>query len=200
MKLRLLALLAGLALTGVAHAQIGIYATPTFSRASNSTPDTGTFAFLGTNNTSRVFSGVSFGAYDQLAHTPLLDAGVDLRVGIQKGGNAHLNEFLIGARVAFHPVSIPLRPYVELLGGVGGTRAATNPVTVNRGTYGGFAGVEYPLSKHVDFRVIEIGYQSLQTVSTQAVTGVIQTQSPSATRLLNFSTGIVFRLPQHIIP
>ena len=48
MKLRFLAVAAVLALTGLrAHAQIGLYFNPVVSRISNSTADTGPFAFLG---------------------------------------------------------------------------------------------------------------------------------------------------------
>ena len=178
--------------------QIGIYATPTFTRASNSTPDSGLYAFLGANQTSRIFSGASLGVYDQFFHTGLVDAGVDLRGSLQKGGNAHLNEFLIGARAAFHPVVFPMHPYVEVLGGVGGTRAATNPVYKSKVAYGAFAGLDYPVGKFVDLRVIEVGYSSLETISTASVTGAAV--QPGASKLLNFSAGIVFRLPQHIIP
>jgi hypothetical protein len=201
MKLRLFVLLAGLTvMTAAAQAQIGVYFAPTFTRVSNSTPDPGVFAFLGQNKTSQVFSGIGFGAFDQFAHTPLLDAGVDLRVNIQKGANAHLNDFLLGARVAFHPFVMPLKPYVEVLGGVGGTRAATNPIYQNRATYEGLAGVEYKLAKHIDWRVVEVGYQSLSTINTPAVTKVTASSLPGASTLLNFSTGFVFTIPQHLIP
>lgn len=200
MKLRLLALLAGALLcAGAAHAQIGIYVTPTFTRASNSYVDTGTFSFFGQGKTSGFFSGAGFGVYDQFAHTPMLDAGVDLRADFKKGNNAHLNEFLIGARVQFHPPMTALKPYVEVLGGVGGTSAATNPRTQSKGTFGGFGGLDWQLSKHIDWRVIEVGYSSLATINTPAVTGAPNV--PSSSHLINFSTGFVFRLPQkHLIP
>ncbi len=197
MKLRLLVLVAGLLfVTGAASAQIGIYATPVFTYASNSRSDQGVFTFYGANSTSRLFSGVGIGVYDDLVHASLVDVGVDVRGSIQKGGNAHLNSFMVGGRVSFHPVAIPVRPYAEVLAGVGGTRAATNPVYQNKVEYGAVAGLDYPLGKLVDFRVIEIGYSSLQTINTPAVTGASSTFP--ASRLLNFSTGIVIRLPVKI--
>lgn len=197
MKLRLLALVAGLLLvTGAAPAQIGIYATPIFTHASNSTSDQGVFTFLGANSTSRLFSGVGIGVYDEFAHGTKVDAGVDVRGSIQKGGNAHLNQFLVGGRVSFHPVAIPVKPYLEVLAGVGGTRAATNPIYQNKVEYGAVGGLDYRLGKLVDFRVIEIGYNSLQTINTQAVTGA-SSKFPSS-QLLSFSTGIVIRLPVKI--
>ena len=181
-----------------AKAQIGIYGAPTFARVSNSTPDPGVYAFLGANSTSRVFSGIEVGAYDQLVHSGSLDAGVDLRATIQKGANAHLNEFLIGGRVQYHASGSRLKPYAELLGGVGGSRAATNPIYKSKATYGGFAGLDYQLGKYVDLRAIEVGYSSLSTVSTAAVTAAaIQ---PGSSSLIHISAGIVFRLPQRNAP
>ncbi len=171
---------------------------PVFSRVSNSTPDPGLYAFLGANSTSRLFSGVGVGVYDQLVHSGPVDAGIDLRGSIQKGANAHLNEFLIGGRVQYHSAGSRLKPYAEVLGGVGGTRAATNPIYKSKATYGGFAGLDYQVGKYVDIRAIEVGYSSLSTISTAAVTGTAN--QPPSSSLINFSAGIVFRLPQRIVP
>lgn len=181
-----------------ARAQIGIYAMPVFTRVSNSTPDPGVYAFLGPNATSRFFTGVGVGVYDQLAHRGPLDLGLDLRGSIQKGSNAHLNEFLIGGRAQYHVPGSRLKPYAELLGGVGASRAATNPVYNNQGTFGGFAGLDFQVGKYVDLRAIEVGYSSLSTISTDSVTGT-PIQPPSSS-LIHFSAGIVFRLPQRIVP
>ena len=186
----------GLAAAG--HGQIGVYGMPEFTRVSNSTPDAGAFSLLGPNGTSRIFSGVGVGLYDEFLHGARLDGGVDLRGTIQKGSNAHLNEFLIGARVVFKPEGSNFRPYAEVLGGVGGTRAATNPVTTSKGTYGGFVGLDYRVSKHVDLRLLEVGYSSLTTISTSSVTAA-GTQ-PGASQLLHFGAGIVLRFPQPVVP
>ncbi len=183
---------------GGAKAQIGIYGAPAFARVSNSTPDPGIYAFLGANSTSQVFSGVEVGAYDQLVHSGPVAAGVDLRGTIQKGANAHLNEFLIGGRVQYNAPGSRLKPYAEVLGGVGGSRAATNPVYKSKATYGGFAGLDYQVGKYVDIRAIEVGYSSLTTISTAAVQAAAT--QPPASSLIHFSAGIVFRLPQRIIP
>jgi hypothetical protein len=199
MKFRLLGALSALLVWGgVARAQVGIYVAPVFARAANTTADAGVYAFLGPNRTSRVFSGAEFGVYDQFVHSGKLDAGIDLRGSFQQGGGAHLNEFLIGARVAYRPESFFLKPYAEVLGGSGNTRAATNPVSRTKATYGGFAGLEWSAGKHVDLRVIEVGYSSLTTISTALATA--QPNPPGAASLLHFSAGIVFRLPQPKVP
>lgn len=193
-----LSILCAMGMSSAARAQIGIYGMPVFTRASNSTPDPGLYAFLGANSTSRLFSGVGVGVYDQLLHRGSVDAGLDLRGSIQKGANAHLNTFLIGGRVQYHAPGSRLKPYAEVLGGVGGTRAATNPVTKSKAEYGGFAGLDYEVGKYVDIRAIEVGYSSLSTISTAAVTGA-PVQPPSSS-LIHFSAGIVFRLPQRVAP
>jgi hypothetical protein len=80
MKLRFLVPAFALALTTIAaHAQIGLYFNPVVSRVSISTPDTGPFAFLGDNATSRIFGGVDFGGYYEFAHYAKADVSVDVR-------------------------------------------------------------------------------------------------------------------------
>jgi hypothetical protein len=193
MRLRLLAVIAGLAIaTGAAQAQIGIYATPTFSYVSNSTADTGVFAFLGENSKSRVFKGFGIGVYDSFLHTPRLDVGGDVRLNLVRGGGAQLTSFLVGGRVAFKPTNYSFRPYVDLLGGVGGSKPAHNPRSVSKPQYSISAGVDYPLGHHVDFRVIEVGYSSLQTINSSTV-NTQETALPSS-QLINFSTGFVFHI------
>ena len=197
MKLRLIAAFAGLAMaTGAVQAQVGIYLTPMAARISNSTADNSVFAFLGPNNTSRYFEGFGIGAYDDLFHSGGLSAGVDVKVDLLRGGGSQVNSFLVGGRVSFKPVAIPIRPYVAVNGGVGGTKAAHNPLYVSKAEYGAQVGIDYPLGKFVDFRVAEVGFSSLQTVSGETVNS--GRPLPPASRLITFGTGIVFRLPSTI--
>jgi hypothetical protein len=199
MKLRLLAALAGLAIaTGAAQAQIGVYATPLVSRISNSTPDSTVFGFLGLNTTSRIFEGFGVGVYDDFLHSGGISVAGDVRASVLRGGGAQLNNFLFGARVSFKPVVFPLKPYVEVLAGIGGTRPAHNPLYVTKPEYGGEAGIEYPLGRRVDFRVISIGYTSLDTVNSSTVN--TQATAPPASKLINFSTGLVFHFSAPHIP
>jgi hypothetical protein len=193
MKLRLLAALAALAIaSGAAQAQIGIYATPLVTRISNSTADTGVFAFLGAGNTARFFEGFGVGVYDNLYHSGQIDAGVDVRTNIMRGGGAQLTNFLVGGRVAFKPVSLPFKPYVDLMGGVAGTRPAHNPRSLSKPEYSISAGIDYPLGKRIDFRVIEVGYSSVQTINSGTVN--TQAQQLPSSGMINLSTGLVFHI------
>jgi hypothetical protein len=192
MKLRFIAAIAGFVLaTGVAQAQIGIYTTPVFSRISNSTPDSGIFAFLGPDTTSRVFYGFGLGGYDDFYHSGNLEAGVDLRGNILRGNGAQLNTFLFGGRVAYKSQERPsFRPYFRAGVGVGSSKAAKNPVHISKFEYDIAGGLDYTFASHVDFRVIEIGYGSVQTISTAAID---QIGPVSNSQMVNFSTGLVFR-------
>jgi hypothetical protein len=193
MKFRLFAVVVGLALTTVAaHAQIGLYLNPVAVRVSNSTADTGPFAFLGQNSTSRVFYGVDLGGYYNFFHRGKTEAGLDVRDSITHANKASLNSFLLGIRVATSPFSNPIRPYVQASVGVGTSRAPTSAVRTSKAQYGIFAGADYPLNRHLDFRIFEVGFASLPTSSSSTIGG---TGNISASRLLSFSTGLVLRLP-----
>src|ERR1700748_2677042 len=114
MKLRFPVLCFLFVLTSIAaHAQavepvqnvIGLYVNPTFTRISNSNTDTGPFAFLGNNTTSRMFYGANLGGYYEFFHGKSVNAGLEVRDQIIKGNNASLNSFLVGARVS------PAKPF-----------------------------------------------------------------------------------------
>jgi hypothetical protein len=191
MKLRFLALALALATTAMAaHAQVGLYLNPVVTRISNSTPDTGPFAFLGSGDTSRIFGGVDFGGYYTFSQGKSFDLSADMRDSIVHGNNASLNSFLVGLRVASKPLAYGLKPYVQLSVGAGRTKSPLNPVHISKLEYDLFAGVDKSLNKHVDFRAIEVGYGSVTTISSAIYGG--QTPVPAA-KLLNFSTGFVFK-------
>jgi hypothetical protein len=192
MKLRFLVPALALVLTTIAaHAQVGIYVNPVVSRISNSTADTGTFAFLGSGDKSQTFGGVDFGGYYDFAHLSKADISVDVRDAIQHGNNASLNSFLVGLRLASKPMSFGgLKPYAQFSVGEGRTRAPLSDAHIQRLQYGVFAGVDKALAKHVDWRIIEVNYGSVKTISSQTFGG--PTNIPAA-RVLGFSTGFVFR-------
>jgi hypothetical protein len=192
MKLRFLVPCLTLALmTIAARAQIGVYLNPVGIHVSNSTPDTGTFAFLGDNVTGRTFYGINFGGYDDLYHATKFDAGLDIRDSYTKGDNASLNSFLVGGRIVGRLVNSSFRPYAQISIGVGSTKPPHSTVHISRATYDVFAGLDYPIAKHVDFRVVEVGYGGLSTVSSANFNGT--TSSFPSSRLFNVSTGLVFR-------
>jgi len=174
------------------QAQIGLYVNPIAVRVSNSQPDSGQFAFLGDGTTSRTFWGASMGAYYDHFHGKNVDVGFDLRDVYVGANNARLNDFLIGVRVVAKNLSPSWRPYVQLSGGAGTTRAPHTAVKLSRGTYAVYAGADYKLARHIDLRAFEIGYGSLSTMSSAAL-GNVTTSYPSS-NLLQMSAGIVFRI------
>lgn len=191
MKFRFIALVVCLSLTTVAaQAQFGLYLNPIATRVSNSQADTGPFAFLGANSTSRMFYGVDMGGYYNFYQQGKTEVGVDIRDSIVHGNSASLNSFMVGLRAATQPFKNPLKPYIQASVGVGTTRPPTSTVRVNRAQYGVFAGADYPIGRHVDFRVVEVGFNSLETASSSTIGG---TSNIPASRLLSFSTGFVFR-------
>jgi hypothetical protein len=193
MKLRLLVPSLALALTSMAaHAQIGLYLNPVISRVGISTPDTAPFAFLGANTTSRIFGGVDFGGYYDFAHYAKADVGLDLRDVIQHGNSASLNSFLVGLTVQAKPMAHNLKPYGILSIGEARTKSPLSPIHISKVEFSFSGGVDRPINKHVDWRIIEVGYGSAATISSATFGG--QTPINSA-QLLNFSTGLVFRIP-----
>ena len=173
-----------------AHAQAALYFNPIATRASNSTADSGPFAFLGQNATSQMFYGVNIGGYYNFYQNGKTDVSVDVRDSITHGNNALLNSFLVGLRVQTSPFQRPLKPYAQVSVGAGTTRAPQNPRRVTLAQFGVFVGADYTLAKHVDFRVLEVGYSSLRTVSSETVGG--SAVIPAAS-LLSFGSGLVFR-------
>ncbi|HEY5214289.1 MAG TPA: hypothetical protein VIJ38_14835 [Acidobacteriaceae bacterium] len=191
MKLRFLVPALALALTTLAaHAQIGLYLNPVVSRVSNSTPDTGPFAFLGEGGTSKIFGGVDFGGYYEFAHTPKMDVSVDARDTMQRYSTASFTSFMVGPRIQTKPIAYNLKPYAQLSIGVGRTKAPLSPATVSKLQYGIYVGLDKSIKKHIDWRIIEVSYGSVTTINSQLFRG--PTPIPAAS-VLGFSTGLVFR-------
>ena len=194
MKLRyaVLALVLGFVTVG-AQAQGALYLNPMVTRISNSTADTGPFAFLGSGSTSGLFGGVVIGGYYEVFHAPRYVVSLDLRDAIQQGNNASLNTFLFGGRVAGSPDRSVFKPYAQASFGTGRTRAPHTSIVTNQFTYNVAAGVDRTLNRHVDWRMIEVGYGSVMTISSAQ----FSSSSPAipASSLLNFSAGLVFRVP-----
>jgi hypothetical protein len=178
--------------TGIGSTDIGLYVNPIGIGIRNSQPDTGPFAFLGDNTTSRTFYGADLGGYVNFFHAQKYDAGLDLRDVIVSGNSAHLNSFLVGGRVAAKPLAEKFKPYVQLSVGVGSSKAPHSTVRLSRFEYGIYGGLDYTLSKHVDFRAFELGYGSVSTINSGNFNGA--TTFP-ASSLFSVSAGLVFRVP-----
>src|SRR5450631_3312744 len=197
MKLRYLATVVFLAMTTVAaraqsQGNVGLYFNPIATLVSNTVVDSGPFAFLGQNTTSRVFYGYNMGGYYDFYHSGKLSAGFDMRFSDQHANNAMLKNFLVGVRVSGSPFSRPLKPYIQASIGEGSSKAPASTVHVGKVDYLVAGGIDYTLARHVDFRVVEIGYSSLATVSSATVGAGGNIAIPAST-LINFSSGLVFR-------
>ena len=197
MKLRSLIVIVAAALAPVVihaplRAQTGLYLNPIAMRISNSTADKGTFAFLGQNGTSQMFYGPEFGGYYDFKTPYPFRAGLDLRDSIMHGNNALLNNFLVGIRISGKPFGNALKPYIEPVVGVGSSRAPSTTIKVNKVEYGAYAGLDYETHHHVDFRLIEIGYASLTTASSETIGG---TDIIPPSTILSVSVGLIFRFP-----
>jgi len=194
MKLRFPVLALALALTTIGiHAQGGLYLNPIFTHISTAKPDTGNFAFLGDGNTSKMFGGVVFGGYYDVFHQPKFDVSLDMRDSIVHGGNASLNSFLFGIRFAAKPVRSSFKPYAQLSAGDGSSKSPLSPIHASKVIFNIAAGIDRPINRHVDWRIVEVGYGSVTTIGSYlySAPGV---PTPSTT-LINFSTGLVFRIP-----
>ena len=175
--------------TAGAHAQAAVYFNPIVTRVSNSQPDNGNFSYLGQNSTSALRGGVSIGASYMFTHGARTGFGLDVRDEWQRGSNSLLNDFLIGVRAQTH-VTERLKPYVQLSGGVGSTRAPFTQVKTNKGAFKIYGGLDYTLNKRLDFRVVEIGYGKLTTASSAQYNSTLS--YPSST-VVSFSSGLVVR-------
>jgi len=178
--------------TKVGPGDVGLYVNPVGTHITNSKADTGTFAFLGENQTERWFYGATIGGYVNFYHAPRFDAGIDLRDTILSSNNAKLNSFMVGARVIAKPIAESFKPYLQVSVGVGSSKPPTSPIHLNRLQYGIFGGLDYTLAKHVDFRAFELGYGGVTTINSGNFGG---TTTFSASRLFSVSSGLVFRFP-----
>lgn len=173
-----------------AQAQVGVYVNPVFNRISNSTPDTGPFAFLGEGATSRNFGGVDFGAYYNITRGPGMKFGVDAREKSVHSNNASLNVFSLAARVEAPPLAHGIRPYAELAAGAANSKAEHSLLHDTRGEFALYGGIDYPLNRHIDFRVVEVGLGNVTTTNSY----IHGSPKPiGASGLIHVSSGLVFR-------
>ena len=193
MKLRFLLAAAVFVVTGcAAQAQVGIYLNPIATRVSNSTLDTSTYSFLGPTSTARTFWGIDYGIYYDFAHSNSIRLGVDLRGSDLHANNGALKDLLVGLRVSGQPFASKVRPYAQLSIGAGYTKAPASAISIGKVQFRAFGGLDYPIGKHVDFRAVEVGYGTLQTISSSTVGNGGNIAIPAST-MLSVSSGLVFR-------
>lgn len=193
MKLRFLVAAAAVLLTASsAPAQVGLYFNPIATRVSNSVVDNSVFSFLGPDTTSRMFWGVDYGGYYDFAHPGNLTVGVDLRGTDMHANNGWMKDLLFGVRVSRNNVHGAWRPYAEGMFGVGYTKAPKSTIDKRKPEWRVLAGLDHPIANHVDVRAIEVGYGTLQTISSYTVGNGGNVVIPTS-HILSFSSGLVFR-------
>jgi hypothetical protein len=199
MKLSHLATVVSLALTlilttAAAHAQVGLYLNPIATHVGNSglAQDSSPYAFLGPNDTSRTFFGATLGGYYDFYHSGKFGAGADIRWTDQHANNASLKEFLVGVRFTDKPFARPFKPYLQASIGGGWTKSPTSQISIKKVNYRFSIGGDYTIHKHVDFRMIEVGYGALDVISSATVGGGGDVAVP-ASNMITVSSGLVFR-------
>lgn len=176
-----------------ARAQGALYVNPMVTRISNSQVDAGPFSFLGSSSTSQIFGGAVIGGYYEVYYAPKFVVSLDLRDAIEQGNSASLNSFLFGGRIATRAERSVYKPYAQGSVGDGRSRAPHTTIATNQFVYDVSGGIDRTLSRHVDWRMIEVGYGSVNTISSSMFSS--STAAIPASRLLNFSAGLVFRIP-----
>lgn len=121
----------------------------------------------------------------------LVAYGYDVRGSFLRRGDTNgsdTNESLTtiegGVRFAVTPHILPVKPYVEALGGYGGLTSGQGVARTSGGhlTYQFLGGVDFTFFPRLDWRVVEFSYGGLS--------GLGSSYHPKT-----LSTGLVFRLP-----
>ena len=121
----------------------------------------------------------------------LVAYGYDVRGSFLKRGDTNgtdsiesLTTLEGGARFAVTPHVLPIKPYVEALGGYGGLTVGQGAVRTSAShfTYQFLGGVDFTFFPRLDWRVVEFSYGGLS--------GLGSSYDPKT-----LSTGLVFRLP-----
>jgi hypothetical protein len=155
----------GVGLAGAAGAQTGVYGEFTGAK-------------LSANNSKWMF-GPTVGLFHDSGHG-LLATGLDVRGTFASRGNESLDTLLGGVRLAITPRALPLKPYGEVLGGLGHVKVGQS--TSNKFAYQFIAGLDDTILPRLDWRVVEFSYGRLA--------GLSDSYAPKT-----ISTGLVLRLP-----
>lgn len=134
--------------------------------------------------------GPTIGLYHDNGFGPIA-LGLDVRGSFLRRGDTNgagssqsLNTLEGGVRLAVTPHVLPIKPYVEALGGYGGltTGQGTARTSASHFTYQFLGGVDLTFFPRLDWRVVEFSYGRL--------TGLGDSYAPKT-----LSTGLVLRLP-----
>jgi hypothetical protein len=128
--------------------------------------------------------GPMIGIYHDFWHPPFLGIGADIRGSFIGSGSTKLYGGVLGPRVDLHPPVFPVKPYVEVLGGIGQANFGEGFATTNTTSfeYQLVAGVDVTIFPRIDWRLAEFTYSGFSDLNENAYPKTI-------------STGIVIRLP-----
>jgi hypothetical protein len=159
--------------------------TASFTRANAQTAIYGQFNathFNSLPNTNEWGYGGAFGIYSDFVKLPFARVGGDLRFQFTRpASNTTLFSTLVGPRFDLHPKIVPLNPYAEILIGGGHFSYGNNAPSTTQFDWRAIGGVDKTLLPHVDWRVVEVSYGTLNTYA-----GVLKP--------LTVGTGVVLRL------
>ena len=180
---RFLPLVFAFAVTSVAHAQIGIYATYDAQHASDKDQNLA----AGISSSPHTWqNGPTFGFYDDYLHAGPIRLGTDVRYDILHGDGSTRQGLLLGLRLAVKPPVLPIKPYIQASAGFEHTSHSNFATSGTNGQYRIAGGVDWTLLPRFDWRVVEVGRGSL---FGQGSTGI------TTNALTTLSSGFVFRLP-----
>jgi hypothetical protein len=114
--------------------------------------------------------------------SPAVKFGGDVRAAILNGNGSRNNYAVVGPRLEVDLPVYSLKPYAEALAGGGDSISTSYPNSTLHIDYELLLGVDRPLNKLLEWRVLEFSY-------THNIYGA----GDLATKAL--STGIVFRIP-----
>lgn len=134
--------------------------------------------------------GPTIGLYHDSGHG-LIATGFDVRGTFAGRGNSNgrdtsqsLDTAMVGVRLAVTPHVLPIKPYGEVLGGLGHLKAGEGSARTSstKFAYQFVGGVDFTVLPRIDWRVVEFSYGRLA--------GLGDSFAPKT-----LSMGIVFRLP-----
>ncbi len=137
----------------------------------------GNFEANDLTQTSTFVTGGTFGLYDDFYKLGPISFGTDVRGSILSKDQTNLSKILVGVRLAAKPPILPIKPYVQLNGGVAKLTAGQIQPGYKL-AYEINGGVDLTFLPHVDWRMVEIG------------AGEISGQPDSQ---FHIATGLVFR-------
>jgi len=137
------------------------------------------------------FVGANAGVTINLPPSGPVSVGIDFRGGPEIG-TPGLGSALAGIKLGFKQPLFHLKPYIQLSTGFleqrHQTGSAVYAYTDNESYFGAelFGGVDYPIARHIDLRMLEVGLGTTHVVITN---GINTTAHPE---FLSLSSGIVF--------